>query len=220
MKTAQLIVILTTLLFCNTLPNGFVYLKSIDPTISVELKYLTSDNFLGTPVDGYNDNRCIITKRAALALKKIQTELKAMGLGLKVFDAYRPQQAVNHFVRWAKVIDDTLTKAQFYPTLPKSVLFQKGFIASRSGHSRGSTVDLTIIDLKSKKELDMGGIFDLFHERSHVTSTLCTMQQRANRLLLRSLMLKYGFRPYSKEWWHFRFKNEPFPKSYFNFPVE
>lgn len=220
MKTAQLVLLLTTLLFCKSLPDGFVYLNEIDPTISVEMKYLSSDNFLGTPVDGYKSNHCILTKKTAVALKKVQVELKAMGLGLKVFDAYRPQQAVDHFVRWAKVVDDTLTKSTFYPTLPKSTLFQKGFIASRSGHSRGSTVDLTIIDLKSKKEIDMGGIFDLFHDKSHVTYPDLTTQQRVNRLLLRTLMIKSGFRPYSKEWWHFRFKNEPFPKTYFNFPVE
>lgn len=220
MKTTQLILVIVSLLFCNSLPQGFVYLKDLVPTIEVEIKYLGDDNFVGTTVDGYRSNRCIISKKAAIQLQKVQKELNTMGLGLKVFDAYRPQKAVDHFVRWAKVSDDTLTKATFYPTLSKSVLFKKGYIASRSGHSRGSTVDLTIIDLSTKKELDMGGVFDLFHEKSHVTYPALTTAQRVNRLLLRMVMLKYGFKPYSKEWWHFRLKNEPFPSTYFSFPVE
>lgn len=203
----------------QNLPKGFSYLSDVDSTIQKELRYITSDNFLGKPVDGYEKDTLIISTEAAVALKKIQSQLKDFGLGLKVFDAYRPQQAVNHFVRWAKVLNDTLTKQTYYPDVAKKDLFKLDYIASRSGHTRGSTVDLTIVDLQTGTELDMGSSFDFFGTSSHPFYPNLTSKQRANRLLLRNLMLQAGFQPYSKEWWHFTLKNEPFPKTYFDFPI-
>ena len=179
-----------------------------------------NDNFLGTRVDGYEKDLVIISTPAAKALQGIQAKLTTFGLSLKVFDAYRPQRAVDHFVRWAKVLNDTLTKQKYYPNVAKKDLFKLDYIAARSGHTRGSTVDLTIVDLKTGKEIDMGSGFDFFGTPSHPTYPKLTPKQRANRLLLRNLMLEAGFKPYSKEWWHFTLKNEPFPDTYFDFPIK
>ena len=225
-KLKQLVFILfisitTTLPAQNkTLPKGFVYLKDIDATIKSELRYLSTNNFIGKPIDGYINNTIILSQPTAVALKKIQQKLLQFNLSLKIFDAYRPQQAVNHFVKWAKVLDDTLMKKQFYPKVPKSKLFQLGFIASKSGHTRGSTVDLTIVDLSTGKELNMGSPYDFFGSESHPKHKKLNKNQRANRLLLRNLMLTNGFKPYENEWWHFTLRNEPFPKTYFNFPIK
>lgn len=202
------------------LPEGFTYLSSIDSSIQLELRYLTNDNFLGTPVDGYEKDTCIITLSSAKALKEVQSKLAKFGLGLKVYDAYRPQQAVDHFVRWAKVMNDTLQKKKYYPNVDKKDLFKLGYIASRSGHTRGSTVDLTIIDLKTGAELDMGSPWDFFGVPSHPDYPKINKEQRANRLLLRNLMLEAGFNPYEQEWWHFTLDKEPFPETYFNFPIK
>jgi len=204
----------------QTLIKDFSYLTDIDPTIQSELRYLSSNNFIGKPIDGYLKNKVIITTKAAKALKKVQAELLKFGLSLKVFDAYRPQQAVDHFIRWANLLNDTIMKQQYYPNIAKKDLFKLDYIASRSGHSRGSTVDLTIIDVETGEELDMGSTYDYFGENSHPFYQHLTKQQRANRMLLRSLMLEAGFIPYTKEWWHFTLKNEPFPKTYFNFKVK
>ncbi|NVK52813.1 MAG: M15 family metallopeptidase [Flavobacteriaceae bacterium] len=201
-------------------PKGFVYLKDIDATIISELRYFSENNFIGKPIDGYYNNVIITTKPTAIALKKAQEKLALFGLSLKIFDAYRPQQAVNHFVRWAKQINDTLKKHQFYPDVAKKDLFKLGYIAAKSGHTRGSTVDLTIIDLSSGKELDMGSPYDFFGEISHPHYKNLTKKQRANRLLLRNLMLTQGFIPYENEWWHFTLKNEPYPTTYFTFPIQ
>lgn len=206
--------------FSADLPKGFSDVKDSIPSIIVEMKYHSHDNFVGVPVKGYHSSRCILSSKATTALKKVQKELTKMNLGLKIFDAYRPQTAVNHFVEWSHDSADTKTKKAFYPNLRKNTLFANGYIAKRSGHSRGSSIDLTLVDLKTGKELDMGSIFDLFDDKSHVKSTKVTAQQRANRMLLQLIMIKHGFKPYSKEWWHFRLKNEPFPKTYFSFPVE
>ena len=206
--------------FGQILPEGFVYLSDIDKTIQKELRYLSDNNFIGKPIDGYHKNCIIVTKASADALTKVQKSLQKEGFSLKIFDAYRPQQAVNHFVRWAKVLDDTLMKKAYYPDVPKSELFKRGYIASRSGHSRGSTVDLTIVDIKTGKELDMGSPFDFFGIKSHHLPKNITPEQQKNRLLLRNLMSKNNFRPYKNEWWHFTLRNEPFPKTYFNFPIE
>lgn len=205
---------------CQNLPKEFVYLKTIDASIKSELRYLSDNNFIGKPIDGYKNDCVIVTKETAAALKKVQQELLKKGLSLKIFDAYRPQKAVDHFVRWAKVLNDTLKKKEYYPNVPKSELFNQGYIASKSGHTRGSTVDLTIIDLKSKKELDMGSSYDFFGKQSHPFFKNITKKQQENRMLLRNIMLTNGFKPYDYEWWHFTLKNEPFPKTYFNFPVE
>ncbi|QXP64557.1 M15 family metallopeptidase [Polaribacter sp. HaHaR_3_91] len=206
--------------FGQILPEGFVYLSDIDKTIQKELRYLSDNNFIGKPIDGYHKNCIIVTKASADALTKVQKSLQKEGFSLKIFDSYRPQQAVNHFVRWAKVLDDTLMKKAYYPDVPKSELFKRGYIASRSGHSRGSTVDLTIVDIKTGKELDMGSPFDFFGIKSHYLPKNITPEQQKNRLLLRNLMSKNNFRPYKNEWWHFTLRNEPFPKTYFNFPIE
>lgn len=206
--------------FCQNLPNGFVYLSEIDNSIKTELRYLGDNNFIGKPINGYYNNCVIVTKETANALHKIQTVLAKKGLSLKVFDAYRPQQAVNHFVKWARVLNDTLMKSEYYPKVPKSELFKRGYIASKSGHTRGSTVDLTIVNLKTGNELDMGSPYDFFGIESHPFYKKIEKKQKENRMQLRSIMLANGFKPYDNEWWHFTLKNEPFPKTYFNFPIK
>ena len=203
----------------STLPNGFVYVSDYIPHITVDLKYYSTHNFVGRKIDGYNANKVILSKRATLAVQKAENELNKEGLGLKVFDAYRPQTAVNHFKRWAKDIKDTLMRQEFYPHVDKRDLFKKGFIASKSGHSRGSTIDLTIIDLKTKKELDMGAPFDFFGEESGHDYQQITTTQKQNRIKLKKIMEKYGFRAYSKEWWHYTLKDEPFKEKYFDFKI-
>lgn len=207
-------------LFAQKLPKGFVYLSDVDTSIQKELRYLGNNNFIGKPIDGYINNCVIVSKETAFALKKVQAVLVAKGLSLKIYDAYRPQQAVDHFVKWAKVLNDTLMKQQYYPRIPKSQLFNLGYIASKSGHTRGSTADLTIVNAKTGKELDMGSPFDFFGIESHPFYDNLTKEQKENRMLLRKVMLNHGFKPYNNEWWHFTLKNEPFPKTYFNFPIQ
>lgn len=204
----------------SNLPTGFVYIKDYLPLVEVDLRYLNHDNFIGKPVDGYKKNNAIFTKRATEALLKVEKELNNKNLGLKIFDAYRPQRAVNHFKTWAKAINDTITKQTYYPTVDKRNLFKDGYIASKSGHSRGSTIDLTIIDLKTKKELDMGTVFDYLGPQSAHNYSKLTKAQKENREILKSVMIKYGFKPYSKEWWHYTFINEPYKSTYFDFVVE
>ncbi|MDG2073836.1 MAG: M15 family metallopeptidase [Polaribacter sp.] len=204
----------------QNLPRGFVYLSDVDATIKSEMRYISHNNFIGKPIEGYQKARIIVSKPTATALKRIQKELLKFNLSLKIFDSYRPQQAVNHFVRWAKVLNDTLMKRQYYPEVPKNQLFKLGYISSKSGHTRGSTVDLTLMDLATNTELDMGSPYDFFGNESHALNTILTKKQRANRLLLRNLMLTNGFNPIRTEWWHFTLRNEPFPETYFNFPIE
>ena len=230
-------------LFPQEIPAGFVEIREVIPDIILDLRYLTNHNFLGVPVDGYKSEKCYITKTAADSLAKVQAELRKFSLSLKIYDAYRPQRAVDHFVRWAKDLSDTLTKKEFYPTVNKTRLFEDGYIAEKSGHSRGSTVDLTIVpiplpsqpefDIENQCEcfesvdkrfkdnsIDMGTGFDCFNELSHTENSNLNPQQRANRLLLKSLMDKYGFRNLAEEWWHFTLRNEPFPKTYFDFEIK
>ena len=202
------------------LANGFSYLHKIAPSIQHNLRYCANNNFIGSSVSGYHENVVICTTKTAIALKKVQAALLKKELSLKIFDAYRPQTAVNNFVKWARITNDTLMKQQYYPNINKKHLFRKGYIASKSGHSRGSTVDLTIIDLKTGNELDMGSPYDFFGVSSHIAYQKLTKQQKENRQLLQVVMRKYNFRPYSKEWWHFTLRFEPFPKTYFNFPVK
>ena len=204
----------------STLPDGFVYAKNVIADINVELRYFSSNNFVGDTIDGYLSNKLILSKPAAKALFNVQDELQQMGYCIKVFDAYRPQRAVNHFIRWARKLDDTINKQQFYPNIEKRNLFKEEYIASRSGHSRGSTVDLTIIDGNTEEELDMGSAYDFFGQQSWVNYEGISEKQKANRQLLQNVMLKHGFRNYSKEWWHFTLRGEPFPKTYFDFPIE
>ena len=218
-KSLILMLLLSTTLLAQIVPSGFVDLKETVPSVAVELRYYGENNFMGQRIDGYEAPICYVSISAAQALKAVQEELSSFGLGLKLFDGYRPQRAVNHFVRWAKDLNDTTMKGSYYPNVQKSELFEKGYIAARSGHSRGSTVDLTLIDIATGKELDMGTGFDFFSPLSSPTSREVTQQQRANRLLLRSLMLRHGFRPLEEEWWHFTLENESYPTTYFDFSV-
>ena len=205
---------------CNDYPPpGFVDLIEIDASIQIDLRYLGRDNFLGRPVDGYEANRLIVSEAAGRALARVQAELKPMGLGLLVYDAYRPQRAVDHFVRWAQDLDDQASKNEYYPDVGKDKLFEEGYIAARSGHTRGGTVDLTLLDIQSGQTLDMGTPWDFFGPESWPTFADLLPQQRANRLLLRTLMLRHGFRPLEQEWWHFSLEDEPFPETYFNFSI-
>ncbi|MEM9681437.1 MAG: M15 family metallopeptidase [Bacteroidota bacterium] len=204
----------------SQLPEGFIYVKTIIPDIDVELRYYSTNNFVGDTIDGYESNRLIMTEASALQLKKVHDELQQQNLCLRVYDAYRPQRAVNHFIRWAKDLNDTINKSRFYPDVAKRNLFKEEYIASRSGHSRGSTVDLTITDGETGEPLDMGSPFDYFGERSWVNYEHITKEQKKNRQLLQSMMLKHGFRNYSKEWWHFTLRGEPFKNTYFDFIVE
>ena len=204
----------------DTLPDGFVYVKSVIPDLDVELRYFSQNNFVGDTIDGYKANRLILTKETAEKLKLVQNELQSQNLCLKVYDGYRPQPAVNHFMRWAKDLNDTINKQQFYPEVNKRNLFKAGYIASRSGHSRGSTIDLTITDGETGEPIDMGSPYDFFGESSWVAHDDLTEQQKKNRQLLQTVMLKHNFRNYPKEWWHFTLRWEPFPKTYFDFDVE
>ena len=204
----------------RAIPSGFVYLNEVAPDVTIELRYATKDNFIGEPIDGYIQPNCIVTLEAAEALKKVQEELVRFGLGLKIFDAYRPQQAVDHFVRWANDLGDIKMKAVYYPTVAKRDLFRFGYIAEKSSHSRGSTVDLTLVDLKTGVELNMGSAYDFFSPVSWVSYDEISGELRSNRMLLQMVMDKHGFRSYSKEWWHFTFRNEPFPDTVFNFPIQ
>ncbi|WP_458627374.1 M15 family metallopeptidase [Winogradskyella sp. PC D3.3] len=204
----------------QTLPDGFVYAKSMIPDLDVELRYFSQNNFVGDTIDGYNANRLILTTGAVEKLKRVQDELQSQNLCLKIYDGYRPQRAVNHFIRWAKDLNDTINKQQFYPEVNKRNLFKAGYIASRSGHSRGSTVDLTIIDGETGEPLDMGSPYDFFGEASWIAHDALTVEQKKNRQLLQTVMLKHNFRNYPKEWWHFTLRWEPFPKTYFDFEVE
>jgi D-alanyl-D-alanine dipeptidase len=247
MKKILLIIFIT---FFNTLqhfsqeiPDGFIEIREVIPDVILDLRYLTPHNFLAVPVDGYVSQKCYITRAAADSLAKVQEELRNFNLSLKIYDAYRPQRAVNHFVKWAKDLSDTLTKKEFYPTLDKSRLFVDGFIAEKSGHSRGSTIDLTIVpipvpdqpefDINNQCEcyesidkrfndnsIDMGTGFDCFNDLSHTENPNLSVEQRANRLLLKSLMDKYGFKNLADEWWHFTLRNEPYPNNYFDFEIK
>lgn len=216
----SLIVLLFSFQEKPTLPDGFVYVDTLIPDIDVELRYFTTNNFVGDTIDGYKVNRLILTKAAAEKLKLVQDDLQQQNLCLKVYDGYRPQRAVNHFIRWAKDLNDTIKKQQFYPEVDKRNLFKSGYIASRSGHSRGSTLDLTIANGETGEPLDMGSPFDFFGEESWVAEDELTEKQRENRQLLQTVMIKHNFRNYPKEWWHFTLRWEPFPKTYFDFEIE
>lgn len=203
----------------QSLPDGFVYVAEKIPGIVLEIRYYGVDNFVGSRIDGYLAPTAILTREAAAALKNVYEALGKQGYGLKIFDAYRPQSAVNHFIRWAKDSGDNRMKARYYPDLDKSVLFASGYIARKSAHSRGSTVDLTLVDLATGREVDMGSPFDFFGPVSGHGSSLIGTDQRANREILKKAMQAGGFLSYSKEWWHYTLKNEPYPATYFDFPV-
>ena len=200
-------------------PEGFVLLADYVPGIVQEIRYYSTYNFVGERINGYEEPCAIITKEAARALQAVSNELNVQGYRLKIYDAYRPASAVKHFAMWSIDDLDQRMKPYFYPDLEKHELFEKGYIAGRSGHSRGSTVDLTLLDMKTGKELDMGSPFDMFSEVSHPDYTGITGEQFANRMFLQKAMVRHGFEPIFCEWWHFTLKNEPYPNTYFEFPV-
>ncbi len=204
---------------CSNLPEGFVYINDLDNRINIDLRYSTENNFTGKVIDGYRSNKAIISAKAAMALIQVQNDLDQMNLSLKIFDAYRPQMSVNYFINWSNNPVDTINKSIYYPKIKKSELFPLGYIAERSGHSRGSTVDLTIVDNTTFKELDMGTPYDFFGPESATNFIEITDKQRSNRLLLLETMTRNGFKNYSKEWWHYTLKEEPF-NDYFNFIIE
>jgi len=205
-------------------PAGFVDAATVVPGLIVEMRYFGSYNFVGRPIDGYERPVCLLTRQAAAALEQIARDLQARGLALKVFDCYRPARAVAHFVRWARDLADVARKAEFYPEVDKRHLFRDGYIASRSGHSRGSTVDLTLVRRAdgvelAGRELDMGTPFDFFGPRAWPSDQGVSATAQANRASLARAMRRRGFRPYDKEWWHFKLRQEPFPHTVFDFPV-
>ncbi|MCR4622444.1 MAG: D-alanyl-D-alanine carboxypeptidase family protein [Clostridiales bacterium] len=222
--------ILSVLLPCTALAGGedmvfsddasdFVLLSEAVPDAILEIRYYSTYNFIGDRIEGYEQPVALLTKEAAAALKEVSDDVMSQGYRLKIFDAYRPQKAVTHFMRWALDVNDTRMKEYFYPELDKDVLFPQGYIAEHSGHSRGSTVDLTLFDMASGREVDMGGTFDYFGELSHPDYTDITETQYNNRMILRDAMLRHGFKPLAEEWWHFTLKDEPFKNVYFTFPV-
>ena len=200
-------------------PSGFVLLADYVPHIIQEIRYYSTYNFIGERIDGYEEPCALLSIEAARALKAVSNEMFVHGYRLKVFDAYRPACAVKQFVLWGIEDQDIRMKPYFYPNLEKQELFARGYIASQSSHSRGSTVDLTLLDMQTGKELDMGSPFDLFSPISHPDCRTITDEQFENRMTLQRAMLRSGFEPIDCEWWHFTLKNEPYPDTYFNFPV-
>lgn len=217
--------------------ENFVKITDVVPDVILEIRYFGTYNFVGERIDGYMQPTALLTKEAAEALKAVSDDVKAQGYRLKIYDAYRPQRAVDHFVRWSKDVTAISMKQYFYPDLEKSVLFPRDYICEKSGHTRGSTLDLTLFDMNTEKELDMGGTFDWFGIESHPdfcgnpnTGTYTggkspqgrtiTKKQFENRMILRKAMLRHGFAPMPTEWWHFTLKNEPYPDTYFDFPVK
>ncbi len=225
-------------------PPAFVDITHVVPGVHLDIRYFTAHNFVGAKVDGYRAPKCLLTRHAAEALHGVQKDLQPFGLSLKIYDCYRPQSAVNHFVRWAKDVSDTKTKKEFYPDIDKRNLFKDGYIAEKSGHSRGSTVDVTIVisgapDQEAYRpgqplfecylpagkrfrdnSIDMGTGFDCFSEVSHTAYGGIGAEQRIHRALLKTLMEKHGFVNYDKEWWHYTLRHEPFPDTYFDFAIE
>ena len=199
--------------------RDFVNITDVVPDAILEIRYHGTYNFVGARIDGYEQPTALLTRRAADSLKAVSDDVMRQGYRLKIYDAYRPQRAVDHFVRWASNVTDTAMKRYFYPDVDKSLLFEQDYIAEKSGHTRGSTVDLTLFDMASEKELDMGGTFDWFGEESHPDYTEITPEQYANRMILREAMLRHGFKPIDSEWWHFTLSEEPYPDTYFTFPV-
>lgn len=199
--------------------TGFVDAHALISDLAVEMRYAGHENFIGRPITGYEASVCLLTQQAVSALTKVQKQLAASGLGLKVFDCYRPTRAVADFAAWARDPQDQVRKADYYPNVDKSRLFALGYIAERSGHSRGSTLDVTVFNLATKTEIDMGSAYDLFDTRSWPTDQTVSPAQRDNRLTLQSVMKANGFRPLAEEWWHFTLNDEPYPETYFDFPV-
>ena len=212
------IALLVALVSCQSKAD-FVSIGEAVPDVILELSYYSTYNFVGDRIDGYEEPVALMTKEGAEALKKASDELVAKGYRLKIFDAYRPQTAVNHFIRWAEQVEDVRMKDYFYPDVDKSLLFDLGFICAKSSHSRGSTVDLTLFDMASGKDVDMGGTFDWFGDLSYPDYEGITEEQKANRKILSDAMIAAGFKPFDTEWWHFTLSDEPYPDTYFDFPV-
>lgn len=199
--------------------SGFVLLTDFVPAVIQEIRYYSTYNFIGDRIDCYEEPCALLTREAARALHTVSNEMFVQGYRLKIFDAYRPAGAVRHFVLWGIEDTDIRMKPYFYPDLEKEELFQKGYIAKQSSHSRGSTVDLTLLDMKTGKEVDMGSPFDFFSGISHPDYTGITQEQYENRMILQQVMIRNGFEPFDREWWHFTLKDEPYPDTYFEFPV-
>lgn len=199
--------------------EGFVLVTDVIPDAILEIRYYTDYNFVGEQIDGYEEPVALLTKEAAQALKAANDDLEEQGYCIKIYDAYRPQCAVDDFVDWANDTSDTKMQEYFYPEVNKANLFSEGYIAYHSGHSRGSTVDLTIVNKATGEDVDMGGTFDYFGQVSHPDYTGITDEQYANRMILRDAMTSHGFKAITTEWWHFTLQNEPYPNTYFNFPV-
>lgn len=226
----------------HALPKGFVYLHDVAPDIIQDMRYATADNFIGNPIPGYKSGECIVTKEAAEQLKKAEQVIKTKGYTLKVYDCYRPKKSVDYFYKWSQKPKDERQKANYYPRELKKELFKRNYIAQSSGHTRGSTVDITLVKLdtpsdktyehqlircfdKSPKYLndnsiDMGTRFDCLDVTANIHYANLSKTQKANRALLKQLMLSHGFKPYFNEWWHYTLKNEPYPRTYFNFSVK
>ncbi len=200
-------------------PSGFVLLADYVPSIIQEIRYYTTYNFIGDRIDGYEEPVALLTKEAARALKSAASEFFVQGYRIKVFDAYRPASAVKHFMLWGIEDTDIRMKPYFYPDIEKQEVFSKGYVAKLSSHSRGSAIDLTLLDMKTGKELDMGSPFDMFSEISHPSYRGISDEQYDNRMRLQKVMVRNGFEPIDNEWWHFKLKDEPYPDTYFEFPV-
>ena len=201
------------------LPDGFVYVTDFVGNVILDIRYCSRNNFVGARVDGYNAPVAILSEEAAKALKAAETAFNAMGYIIKIFDAYRPQMAVDHFIRWAKDINDTKMKSKYYPGLNKSQLFDLGYISAKSAHTRGSCIDLTIVDMSSGEEIDMGSSFDFFGEISHHGTSAITEEQANNRNILKDVMAANGFEAFQNEWWHYTLADEPYADTYFTFLV-
>lgn len=219
------IINIISLLFASVamaqIPSGFVSLNEICPSMKIQMSYATTDNFTGEVVNGYKGKVAFLAKAPAEALCIIQAEAIKRGLTLKIFDSYRPAKAVAFFLSWAKKPEtNPEIKAHYYPKFTRLELFEQGYIAKQSGHSRGSAVDLTLVDSKTGKPLDMGSAFDYFDDLSNTESSRVNEEQRKNRMLLKELMESRGFKNFSQEWWHFSFRPEPYPDQYFDFDVE
>jgi zinc D-Ala-D-Ala dipeptidase len=200
-------------------PSDFVDAASVVPGLMEDIRYAGSHNFVGRPIDGYEAPKCLMARQAAEALAQVARDLAPQGLHIKVFDCYRPTRAVANFVRWAHDLKDQAMKAEFYPNVDKRTLFSSGYISSHSGHSRGSTMDLTLAR-EDGHELDMGTPFDFFSPKSWPADPSISAEAHADRMLLANAMSRRGFRPYDREWWHFTLRHEPFPDTYFDFPVK
>lgn len=201
-------------------PDSFVNVNASIPDAVFDIRYASDENFLGTRVDGYAQPVCLLTEPAAAALQHVQQDLKQRGYALKIFDCYRPQRAVDHFVRWVGDMHDRKMKAHYYPNEAKSRLIEKGYIADRSGHSRGSTLDVTLVKKDDGAELDMGTPYDYFDPLSNTADPRIMGELKANRLILKTVMETHGFVNYAKEWWHYTLRDEPYPDTYFDFPVQ